>query len=116
MIGFGCQLAFCLCYISNPKCLISLWSIGNNNVALHKEINIIKPRFQSKVKIPIVGIGGVSSAKDVIEMMLAGATAVQVGAANLVNPYACRDIINDLPAMMEKYNIKDLKEIIGGAH
>lgn len=69
-----------------------------------------------KVKIPIVGIGGVSSAKDVIEMMLAGATAVQVGAANLVNPYACRDIINDLPAMMEKYNIKDLKEIIGGAH
>lgn len=69
-----------------------------------------------KVKIPVVGIGGVSSAKDVIEMMLAGASAVQVGAANLVNPYACRDIINDLPAMMEKYNIKDLKEIIGGAH
>ncbi len=69
-----------------------------------------------KVKIPVVGIGGVSSAKDVIEMMLAGATAVQVGAANLVNPYACRDIINDLPAVMEKYNITDLKEIIGGAH
>ena len=69
-----------------------------------------------KVKIPVIGIGGVSSAKDVIEMMLAGATAVQVGAANLVNPYACRDIINDLPAVMEKYNIKDLKEIIGGAH
>ena len=69
-----------------------------------------------KVKVPVIGIGGVSSAKDVIEMMLAGATAVQVGAANLVNPYACRDIINDLPATMEKYNIKDLKEIIGGAH
>lgn len=69
-----------------------------------------------KVKIPVVGIGGVSTAKDVIEMMLAGASAVQVGAANLVNPYACRDIINELPAMMEKYNIKDLKEIIGGAH
>ena len=49
-------------------------------------------------------------------MMLAGATAVQVGAANLVNPFACRDIINDLPAAMEKYNIKDLSEIIGGAH
>ena len=49
-------------------------------------------------------------------MMLAGATAVQVGAANLVNPYACRDIINELPAVMEKYNITDLKEIIGGAH
>jgi dihydroorotate dehydrogenase (NAD+) catalytic subunit len=69
-----------------------------------------------KVNIPIVGIGGISSAKDVIEMMLAGATAVQVGAANLVNPFACRDIINDLPATMEKYNIKDLNEIIGGAH
>ena len=69
-----------------------------------------------KVKVPVVGIGGVSSAKDVIEMMLAGATAVQVGAANLVNPYACRDIINELPAVMEKYNITDLKEIIGGAH
>ena len=69
-----------------------------------------------KVKIPVIGIGGVSSAKDVIEMMLAGATAVQVGAANLVNPYVCRDIINDLPSVMEKYNITDLKEIIGGAH
>ncbi len=69
-----------------------------------------------KVKVPVVGIGGVSSARDVIEMMLAGATAVQVGAANLVNPYACRDIINELPAVMEKYKITDLKEIIGGAH
>lgn len=69
-----------------------------------------------KVKVPVVGIGGVSTAKDVIEMMLAGATAVQVGATNLVNPYACRDIINELPAVMEKYNITDLKEIIGGAH
>ena len=69
-----------------------------------------------KVKVPVVGIGGVSTAKDVIEMMLAGATAVQAGAANLVNPYTCRDIINELPAVMEKYNIKDLKEIIGGAH
>ncbi len=69
-----------------------------------------------KVRVPVVGIGGVSTAEDVIEMMLAGATAVQVGAANLVNPYACRDIINDLSAAMEKYNITDLKEIIGGAH
>ena len=69
-----------------------------------------------KVNIPIIGMGGVSSAEDVIEMMLAGATAVQIGAANLVNPYACRDIIESLPAAMEKYNIKTLKEIIGGAH
>ena len=68
------------------------------------------------VKIPIVGMGGVSTAEDVLEFMLAGASAVEVGAANLVNPFACRDIINDLPAAMEKYGIKDLKEIIGGAH
>ena len=68
------------------------------------------------VKIPIVGMGGVASAEDVIELMLAGATAVEVGAENLVNPYACRDIINSLPAAMEKYGIKDLSEIIGGAH
>ena len=66
------------------------------------------------VKIPVVGMGGVSSAEDVIEMMLAGASAVEVGAANLVNPYACRDIINDLPRVMEKYKINSLKEIIGG--
>lgn len=66
------------------------------------------------VKIPVVGMGGVSSAEDVIELMLAGATAVEVGAANLVNPYACRDIINDLPAAMKKYGIHALSEIIGG--
>ena len=66
------------------------------------------------VKIPVVGMGGVSSAEDVIEMMLAGATAVEVGAANLINPYACRDIINDLPRVMEKYRINSLSEIIGG--
>ena len=66
------------------------------------------------VKIPVVGMGGVGSAEDVIEMMLAGATAVQVGAANLVNPYACRDIIRDLPAVMDKYGIENLNSIIGG--
>ena len=68
------------------------------------------------VKIPIVGGGGVSSAEDVIEMMLAGATAVEVGAQNLVDPYACKKIIEDLPRVMEKYKINDLKDIIGGAH
>ena len=68
------------------------------------------------VKIPIVGMGGVSTAEDVIEFMLAGATAVEVGAANLVNPYAARDIILDLPRVMEKYRINSLEEIIGGAH
>ncbi len=68
------------------------------------------------VKIPIIGMGGIETAEDVIEFMLAGATAIQVGAANLVNPFACRDIINMLPKTMEKYGIKDLNEIIGGAH
>ena len=66
------------------------------------------------VNIPVVGMGGVSSAEDVIEMMLAGATAVEIGAANLVNPYICRDIINDLPRVMKKYNIENLSDIIGG--
>lgn len=66
------------------------------------------------VSVPVVGMGGVSCAEDVVEMMLAGATAVEVGAANLVNPYACRDIINDLPRVMEKYKIESLKDIIGG--
>ena len=66
------------------------------------------------VKIPVIGIGGVSGAEDVIEMMLSGATAVEVGAANLVNPFASRDIVRALPETMEKYGIKNLKDIIGG--
>ena len=68
------------------------------------------------VKIPIIGMGGISTAEDVIEMMLAGATAVQVGAANLVDPFACKNIIDNLPKVMEKYKIDDLSQIIGGAH
>lgn len=66
------------------------------------------------VNIPVIGMGGVSSAEDVIEMMLAGATAVEIGAANLVDPYICRDIINELPAVLDKYGIGNLKDIIGG--
>ncbi len=66
------------------------------------------------VNIPVVGMGGVSTAEDVIELMLAGATAVEVGAANLIDPFVCRDIINDLPAVMDKYKINSLSEIIGG--
>jgi len=68
------------------------------------------------VSVPVIGMGGVSSAEDVIEMMLAGATAVEIGTANLVDPYICRDIVRDLPSVMEQYKIKDLNEIIGGAH
>ena len=66
------------------------------------------------VSVPVIGMGGVSSAEDVIEMMMAGATAVEIGAANLVNPYICRDIIRDLPETMDKYRINTLSEIIGG--
>lgn len=68
------------------------------------------------VQIPIVGMGGVSTAEDVLELMLAGATAVEVGAANLVNPYACRDIVRDLPRVMEAYGVTKLTDLIGGAH
>ncbi len=71
--------------------------------------------FES-VKIPIIGMGGVATAEDVIEMMLAGATAVQVGAQNLIDPFACKKIIEDLPNVMKKYSINNLKDIIGGAH
>ena len=67
------------------------------------------------VKIPVIGMGGVSRAEDVIEMMLAGATCVEVGAANLVDPCACRDIIRDLPGVMDRYKIENLQDIIGGA-
>jgi dihydroorotate dehydrogenase (NAD+) catalytic subunit len=70
----------------------------------------------ASVKIPVIGIGGVASAEDVLKMMVAGAAAVQVGAANLVNPYACRDIINDLPRAMEKYKIESLADLVGAAH
>ena len=68
------------------------------------------------VNIPIIGMGGVTTAEDVIEMMLAGASAVQVGAENLINPMACKDIIDALPETMKKYNITKLTDIIGGAH
>ena len=73
-------------------------------------------QVSSAVNIPVVGVGGVSSAEDVIEMMLAGACAVEVGAANLVDPFACKNIIEALPEAMKKYGITELKEIIGGAH
>lgn len=68
------------------------------------------------VSIPIIGIGGISSADNVIEMMLAGASAVEIGAVNLINPYACKNIIEDLPAALDKYEIDKISDIIGGAH
>ena len=68
------------------------------------------------VKIPVVGMGGISTAEDVLEMMMAGAAAVEVGAANLTDPFASRDIVESLPAAMEKYGIRSLREIVGAAH
>ena len=68
------------------------------------------------VRIPIIGMGGVSSAEDVVEMMLAGATAVEVGAANLVDPFASKKIVEELPAVCERLHIENLTDIIGGAH
>ena len=68
------------------------------------------------VGVPVLGLGGVSSAEDVIEMMLAGATAVQVGAANLIRPFVCKQIIDELPAVMDRFGIENLRDIIGGAH
>lgn len=68
------------------------------------------------VKIPIIGMGGITTAEDVIEMMLAGASAVEVGAANLVEPYACKRLVESLPSVMEKYKIENLMNIVGGAH
>lgn len=73
-------------------------------------------QVSAAVKIPVVGMGGVSTAEDVIEMMMAGASAVEVGAANLVNPFACRDIVDNLPKAMEKYGISNLRDITGAAH
>ena len=66
------------------------------------------------VNIPVIGLGGISNAEDVLEMMMAGATAVQVGSANLIDPYACKKIIEDLPKAMDKYGIENIKDIIGG--
>jgi len=73
-------------------------------------------KVYNAVSIPLIGMGGISSAEDVIEMMLAGATAVEVGAANLVDPFACKTIIEDLPRVMDKYGINKLTDIIGGGH
>ncbi len=102
--------------LKTKKCVIANKMGGFSGPAIFPVAVRMVYQVYDAVKIPIIGMGGVSTAEDVIEMMLAGATAVQVGAANLVNPFACRDIINELPAVMEKYNITNLSEIIGGAH
>ena len=102
--------------LKTQKCVIANKMGGFSGSAIFPVAVRMVYQVYEAVSIPIIGMGGVSSAENVIEMMLAGATGVQVGAANLVDPYICRDIILDLPKVMEKYNIKSLKDIIGGAH
>ncbi len=102
--------------LKTQKCVVANKMGGFSGPAIFPVAVRMVYQVYEAVKIPIIGMGGVSSAEDVIEMMLAGATAVQVGAANLVEPFACKNIIDKLPAVMEKYGIKDLNDIIGGAH
>ena len=85
-------------------------------VACNTATSVAVNEMRRLYDVPIIGMGGVQSAQDVLELMLAGATAVEVGAANLVDPFACRDLVNDLPRVMEHYHIKNLNDIIGGAH
>ncbi len=102
--------------LKTKKCVVANKMGGFSGPAIFPVALRMVYQVYEAVKIPIIGMGGVSSAEDVIEMMLAGATAVQVGAANLVEPFACKNIVENLPAVMEKYGIKDLNDIIGGAH
>ena len=100
--------------IEKRKRVLSIGTGGLSGPAVKPVALRMVYQVANAVKIPVVGMGGVSSAEDVIEMMLAGATAVEVGAANLINPYASKEIIEHLPRVMEKYKINSLKEIIGG--
>lgn len=102
--------------LKTRKCVVANKMGGFSGPAIFPVALRMVYQVYDAVNIPIIGMGGVSSAEDVIEMMLAGATAVQVGAANLVNPFACKEIIEELPVVMKKYGIKNLKDIIGGAH
>ncbi len=100
--------------LSNRKPIIANKMGGFSGPAIFPVAVRMVYQVAHAVKIPVIGMGGVSTAEDVIELMLAGATAVEVGAANLTDPYVCKKIIEDLPAVMEKYGINSLSEIIGG--
>lgn len=102
--------------LKTQKCVIANKMGGFSGPAIFPVAVRMVYQVYEAVKIPIIGIGGVSSAENVIEMMLAGATAVQIGAANLVDPFVSRDIVESLPKVMEKYGIENLNDIIGGAH
>mgnify|MGYP004455896251 FL=1 len=101
--------------LKTKKCVIANKMGGFSGKAIFPVALRMVYQVASNVGIPIVGMGGVSCAEDVIEMMLAGATAVEIGAANLTDPFACKKIIEELPEVMKKYNIDSLKNIIGGA-
>ncbi len=101
--------------LKTKKCVIANKMGGFSGPAIFPVAVRMVYQVSQAVNVPVIGMGGVSSAEDVIEMMMAGATAVEVGAANLVNPYICRDIVRDLPEVMAKYRINNLSEIIGGA-
>lgn len=101
--------------LKNGKPIISNIMGGFSGPAIFPIALRMVYQVSRSVKIPVIGIGGISTAEDVIEMMYAGATAVQVGTANLKNPYACKEIIENLPQVMDKYGIKNLKDIIGKA-
>ena len=102
--------------LKTKKCVIANKMGGFSGPAIFPVAVRMVYQVAHAVKIPVVGMGGVSSAEDVIEMMLAGASAVEIGAANLVDPFICKKIIEELPSVMEKYNINSLSEIIGGAN
>ena len=102
--------------LNRKKPIIANKSGGFSGPAIKPVAISMVYRVYEAVKIPIIGMGGLSTAEDVLEMMLAGATAVEIGAANLIDPMASKNIIDDLPRVMEKYGIKNLKDIIGGAH
>lgn len=102
--------------LKNRKPIIANKTGGYSGKAIFPVALRMVYQVYEAVKIPIMGIGGVSTAEDVIEMMLAGATATQVGAANLVDPFVCKKIIEELPEVMQKYGIKKLSDIIGEAH
>ena len=102
--------------LKTKRCVIANKMGGFSGSAIFPVAVRMVYQVYEAVDIPIIGMGGITTAEDVIEMMLAGATAVQVGAANLVDPFACKCIIEDLPSVMEKYGIEKLEDIIGGAH
>jgi len=102
--------------LNRKKPIIANKSGGFSGPAIKPVALSMVYRVYEAVNIPIIGMGGLSTAEDVLEMMLAGATAVEIGAANLIDPMASKNIIDDLPRAMEKYGIKNLTDIIGGAH